>query len=228
MAAKVGDFVMPGDIACVDQSGVCLLGPGLRGKNDIIYATIPGILRENKPALYWVDSRQKRYVQAEGDRVLGVVTSKPGGNYKVDIGSHDLAVLCYLSFEGSSKKNRPNIEVGDLVYGRISIGDNCFEPELVCIDSTGKSGGMGVISNGGNMIRLSVSYARRLLSANDKILKTLSNTFQYEITIGENGWIWVKGQDVLKTLSLTRALIACEKTNSTNLKEIIRTASNFR
>ncbi|ESO11976.1 hypothetical protein HELRODRAFT_158356 [Helobdella robusta] len=61
--------------------------------------------RENKPTLYWVDSRQKRYVQAAGYSVLGLVTSKLGNNYKVDIGSHDLAVFLGVSKSGDSIVN---------------------------------------------------------------------------------------------------------------------------
>ena len=36
-----------------------------------------------------------------------------------------------------------------------------MEPELVCIDSVGKSSGMGVIKGGGYVIHTSCSLARR-------------------------------------------------------------------
>ena len=36
-----------------------------------------------------------------------------------------------------------------------------MEPELVCIDGTGKSGGMGVIRDGGFMFHTSINLVRK-------------------------------------------------------------------
>lgn len=58
-----------------------------------------------------------------GDRVVGVVTRKAGDYYMVDIGCSSLASLEYLSFEGASKKNRPDLNPGDVVYAMITQAD---------------------------------------------------------------------------------------------------------
>lgn len=63
--------------------------------------------------------------------MIGVVTSKGGDTFKVDIGAADLAQLSYLSFEGATKRNRPNVKSGDLIYGTITIASKHTEPEVI-------------------------------------------------------------------------------------------------
>lgn len=71
-----------------------------------------------------------RYIPHSGDRVLGTVTAKVGDIFRVDIGGPDLALLNYTSFEGATKRNRPNVKVGDLIYGQIILTSKHFEPEV--------------------------------------------------------------------------------------------------
>jgi exosome complex component RRP40 len=71
-----------------------------------------------------------RYTPHSGDRVLGTVTTKSGDFYRVDIGSPDLAQLNFTSFEGATKRNRPNVKVGDLLYGQIILTSKNLEPEV--------------------------------------------------------------------------------------------------
>lgn len=46
------------------------------------------------------------------------------------------------------------------MYAKLSIANKDMEPELTCIDSGGKSNGLGQL-NGGFMITVSLSLARR-------------------------------------------------------------------
>jgi len=48
--------------------------------------------------------------------VIGVVVNKAGDIFRVDIGSSELASLSYIAFEGSTKKNRPNVKVVIMFY----------------------------------------------------------------------------------------------------------------
>jgi len=52
-----------------------------------------------------------QYIPARGDSVIGVVTSKGGDIFRIDIGTSEQASLSYLAFEGSTKKNRPDVKV---------------------------------------------------------------------------------------------------------------------
>lgn len=53
-----------------------------------------------------------QYVPVRGDHVIGIVTGKAGDLFKVDVGGSELASLSYLAFEGATKRNRPNVQVG--------------------------------------------------------------------------------------------------------------------
>lgn len=52
-----------------------------------------------------------QYVPVKEERVIGVVTNRGYDSYKVDIGGSLAASLPNLSFEGATKKNKPNIQV---------------------------------------------------------------------------------------------------------------------
>lgn len=52
-----------------------------------------------------------QYVPTKGDAVIGIVTSKTGDIFKVDVGGSEQASLSYLAFEGATKRNRPNVQV---------------------------------------------------------------------------------------------------------------------
>ena len=67
-----------------------------------------------------------------------MVVGKGGDTFRVDIGSADNASLSFMAFEGATKKNRPNINVGDVVYAKLLVASRDMEPELVCVDSYGK------------------------------------------------------------------------------------------
>lgn len=52
-----------------------------------------------------------QYVPAKAESVIGIVTAKSGDVFKVDVGGSEQASLSYLAFEGSTKRNRPNVKV---------------------------------------------------------------------------------------------------------------------
>uniref|UniRef100_A0A8C6BMH0 Exosome component 3 n=1 Tax=Monodon monoceros TaxID=40151 RepID=A0A8C6BMH0_MONMO len=98
------------------SGGRVVCGPGLRRCGDRLLVTKCGRLRHKEPGsgngggVYWVDSQQKRYVPVKGDHVIGIVTAKSGDIFKVDVGGSEPASLSYLSFEGATKRNRPNVQ----------------------------------------------------------------------------------------------------------------------
>lgn len=57
----------------------------------------------------------------KGDRVIGIVVSKTSNFCKVDIGSHELAILQLIAFEGATKRNKPHIDVIDLLNYKLNI-----------------------------------------------------------------------------------------------------------
>ena len=71
--------------------------------------------------MFWVNSHSKRYVASRGENVIGVVVAKAGDLFRVDIGTSQPASLSYLAFEGATKRNRPNVNVGDISYAKVFL-----------------------------------------------------------------------------------------------------------
>ena len=73
-----------------------------------------------------------------GDVVIGVVLERQAEHYVVDIMASNTALLPMMAFEGASKRNRPNLRTGCLVYARVALADQDMMPKLSCIVSQGE------------------------------------------------------------------------------------------
>ncbi|CAO2580646.1 Exosome complex component RRP40 [Lemmus lemmus] len=200
-------------------------GPGLRRSGDRLLVTKCGRLRHKEPGgggggVYWVDSQQKRYVPVKGDHVIGIVIAKSGDLFKVDVGGSEPASLSYLAFEGATKRNRPNVQVGDLIYGQCVVANKDMEPEMVCIDSCGRANGMGVIGQDGLLFKVTLGLIRKLLAPDCEIVQELGKLYPLEIVFGMNGRIWVKAKTIQQTLILANVLEACEHMTTDQRKQI--------
>lgn len=201
--------VMPGNILA-NLPDTIKLGPGLSRNfaNDKVICAESGILRVQNNYAY-VQTAKKRYIPVKGDLVLGVVTHKHPEYYRVDINAPELATLSAMAFESATKRNRVTVNIGDLIYAKVSVALDDLEPELVCVNlRTGKSDGMGVINcptySCSTIINLQA--ARKALSNDCSFAKELGSRCSFEWCIGLNGRIWVSTSNP-KTTSLIVRLI---------------------
>uniref|UniRef100_A0A8P0PRL6 Exosome complex component RRP40 n=2 Tax=Canis lupus familiaris TaxID=9615 RepID=A0A8P0PRL6_CANLF len=160
------------------------------------------------------------YVPVKGDHVIGIVTAKSGDIFKVDVGGSEPASLSYLAFEGATKRNRPNVQIGDLIYGQFVVANKDMEPEMVCIDSCGRASGMGVIGQDGLLFKVTLGLIRKLLAPDCEILQEVGKLYPLEIVFGMNGRIWVKAKTIQQTLILANILEACEHMTADQRKQI--------
>ena len=96
--------------------------------------------------------------------MVGVVIGKAGDSFRVDIGSSEPASLSFLAIEGATKKNKPDVKVGDVVYAKLLVASRDMEPQLVCVDGYDKKAGMGVLDGRGFMFSVPLHLVRRLLA----------------------------------------------------------------
>jgi len=123
------------------------------------------------------------------------------------------ATLPQLSFEGATKKTRPQLSFGALVYARVTLANKHMDPELECVSSsTGKSEGLGPLT-GGMVFSISLGMARRLMLPNPGELGNLvlleeigAVGVPFEIAVGRNGKVWVDSGSVKTTLAIGRAI----------------------
>lgn len=152
--------------------------------------------------------------------MVGIVTQKSGDIYKVDIGASDQATLSYLAFEGATKKNRPDLQVGDLIYAKLLVAGRDMEPELVCMDSQGKENDLGILSSDGMMFTCSLSLVRKLLNPDCPLFKMLGRNQAYELAVGINGRVWIKARTVQETIAVANAILAAEYTVPSEMQKL--------
>merc|ERR1712098_50098 len=136
----------------------------------------------------------------------------------VDIGTSEPAALSYLAFESATKKNRPNVNPGDLVYAKLLVASRDMEAELVCVDSYGKKAGLGVLTDGGFMLSVPLHTVRKLLNQQSPLLTTLGKNIPFEIAVGMNGRVWVRAKTVKETICLANAIDCAEYMTDPEIK----------
>lgn len=123
------------------------------------------------------------------------------------------ASLPQLSFEGATKKTRPQLVQGNLVYARITLANKHMDPEIECFSSsTGKSEGLGPLT-GGMVFDISLGMARRLMMPAPAergglvVLEELGNAgVAFEIAVGRNGKVWVDSKTPMATLAVGKVI----------------------
>nr|XP_015808126.2 exosome complex component RRP40 [Nothobranchius furzeri] len=230
---KIGEVLLPGDEFVFESEETIFLtdnvkperpvcGPGLRQSGNRLVVSKSGVLRHKPPHTFWMDSQQWRYVPAKAETVIGIVTSKSGDIFKVDVGGSEQASLSYLAFEGATKRNRPNVQVGDLVFAQFTVANKDMEPELVCIDGSGRANGMGVFGGGGLLLKVSLGLVRRLLAPQSDIRSDLEQLFPCELVVGMNGRIWVRASTIQQTLIISNLLQSCDTLTAPQRREQFR------
>lgn len=227
MNEKSSTVVLPGDVILADTTDIQLpdsivIGPGLEKSGNQIIANRPGLLRRNEQkTLMWIDTQCRRYTPVKGDNVIGTVVTKLMDGWKVDIGSAELANLSYLAFEGATKRNRPNVQLGDILFATVLNAAREMEPELNCVDSNGKSGGYGVLSSNGFIFQVPLHVVRKMLSPNCQLQSLLGKAIKHEITYGMNGKILVHANKLKETVALARAISQSEYLSNEQMAEMV-------
>lgn len=125
-----------------------------------------------------------------------------------------------MAFEGATKKNRPELNIGDLVCGKVVLAHADLEPELVCVDSTGKKGNLGELKDG-LMFPCSINLVRKLLSEKCRLLHLLSKETQYELVAGINGRIWLNAKSARTCILLRDILLRAEHKPMEEMKKLV-------
>jgi len=211
--------VFPGDtVAQVADFERVVLGSGVLREGEHLLSTRVGVLRWDAEATrISVEAEQRRYVAALGDQVIGIVTGTHVDEYRVDVGSAAAATLPVLSFDGATKRNRPHLAVGALVYARVVVANKDMDPEISCAAPP------GVISRdwvtresifgelmGGHTFACPAALCRVLASEDEcPLLEALSEVSAFELAAGANGRVWVDAQEASMVILAQQAMLLC-------------------
>lgn len=215
--------LLPGSEIIVDKQ--MRLGPGLRRDfdDDAVFVTESGLLKSANN-MAWVESARKRYIPSKGDLVLGVVTHKHPEYYRVDINAPEFATLAALSFESATKRNKVTVNIGDLVYGKVSVALPDLEPEMVCCNQrSGKSEGMGImqINQTTHSLNVNIQAARKALSNECTFAAALSKYTAFEWCIGVNGRVMVTTKDSRLTSKICRIFPMITFLNNEQIEKLV-------
>eukprot|EP00892_Ulva_mutabilis_P003361 jgi/Ulvmu1/1397/UM011_0125.1 len=202
----------PGDtIAVVPKSGVIKVDTAIHRSGQHLRASLPGIRRDSDKR-FGIQTCSKRYSARVSDRVIGVISACFSDEYKLDIKAPSQAILPALAFEAATKRNRPKLDVGDIVLCRITGAMTAMEPEASCVDAHGKADGMGPLTEG-YCFDTTTSHCQKLWGKPPE-LKYIEQSQAGEVAIGLNGRVWVKSGTPGHTAAIVRMLQASEKVSS--------------
>ncbi|KAG6401670.1 hypothetical protein SASPL_138534 [Salvia splendens] len=197
---------------------IMMHGAAVCKDGDLISVMKGGVLRFSKPNKYWVETSQKRYVPSAGDNVLGIVVDARSDNFFVDIKGPTLAFLPVLAFEGGTRRNIPKFEMGTLLYVRVVKADTGMNPELSCMDASGKAAEYGPLKEG-FMFETSTGLSRTLLSSPTcPVLETLGKKIAFEIAVGLNGRVWVNSSTPSIVVLVSNTIIQTASMSPTQQK----------
>ena len=207
------------------------LGKGLLQMDDQVVALLAGHLNFTGPNRFWISpAHSKRYTPSVGDLVIGMVTAKLSELYRVDIGCHQNASLPLSGFEGATKKNKPSLDVGSVVFARVLVANKDMEPELVCFDSNNKADGFGEVKPGPTSLltrSCSCTLSQSLQKAQCPILEAIGKHLSFELIAGANGRFVVIGSKPRETVAITNAILQSEGVDPAEYRSIIKEMMTF-
>lgn len=174
------------------------IGLGIKqdaNSNDFTSTVAGRVDVDHKKKAAYVSSPRSRYVARTGDSVIAQVRGASFETFHLHINGHSpQGILSHFAFEGASKKTRPQLKTGDVVYAKIASAQKNMDIELTCINpNTGKADGLGPL-NEGMLFDVSLEFADRLLKKQlAPMLDELGSKIPagFEIVVGRNGKVWV-------------------------------------
>lgn len=208
-----GQELSPDQLPSQNTTRTLTLGPGLRHIPPVtIVATQAGELcTDSKKNAVWIENLGGRYLPHTSDLVVAMVQRSSTDTYHCTLTPHTTSVLLgQLAFEGATKKTRPQLNSGALVYARVSKADKWSDVEIECVNpATGKSDGLGPLK-GGMLFDVSPAFARRLMMGAGKggvvLLEEIGEKVRFEVAVGRNGKVWVDSSSIAETVAIGRCL----------------------
>lgn len=208
----------------------------------VVLQTTPGKEKYGRPGealplTYTVVSLHKKAYAHPSlrDSVIGCVVKTGADYYEVDIRATTPALLPVLGFDNATKRNRPMLKVGDVVYGKITevdgIAGGGYAVERVMMDCRNDSSGdgfgplyvspvsasIGAIgmtgsnsNNSGMLFQVTPAYARYLLRSGtlpQSTLAILGSRIPFEIVVGVNGLFWISSSNSPSSAHLETSIL---------------------
>lgn len=190
--------VIPGEV--IVSGDDYLPGEGVRRDGDNVVANRFG-LAEVLGRVVKVISLSGAYVPRRNNVVLGRVTDITFNGWLLDVdypGNAFLPIAESPRFINQYEMDQ-FLAIGDVIAAKI------WSIKGRGIDLTIKGKGLGKLE-GGFMFRINQSRVPRVIGREGSMITLIKDNTGCQITVGQNGWIWVKGDAVENALRARRAI----------------------
>lgn len=198
----------PGEV--IIKGNDFLPGEGTEKKDLEIIALRYGLAEEHQK-LVKVIPLSGTYSPRRGNVIIGKVENITFNGWIIDVGS---ANSCFLSLAEVPKYvNQDDLEsvmgIGDMVVAKI------FRINRRGIDLSIKSRGLGKIEEG-LIIRVNPNKVPRVIGKEGSMVNLIKNETGCNITVGQNGLIWLRGDKIEDELLAKKAILFVSENSTIN------------
>jgi exosome complex component RRP4 len=208
-------IVIPGEVIVKGED--YLPGEGTKKRKDEIVAMRFGLAEESNN-LIKVISLSGVYQPRRGNVVIGKVENVTFNGWVIDIDAPESAFLSVAEVSRYVKREELEelMDIGDMVVAKI-WGINKRGTDLSI-----KSRGLGKIDEG-MIVKINPNKVPRIIGKEGSMINLIKNETGCNITVGQNGLIWIKGDKIDDELLAKRAILfIAEKSFISGLTEEVK------
>ncbi len=199
-------IVIPGEI--ITSGNEYLPGEGTEKVGEEIIALKFGLAEESN-RLVKVIPLSGTYMPRKGNVVIGKVENMTFNGWLLDVGTAETAFLSILEVPRYVNKNALDevMDIKDMVVTKI-IG-----VQKRGVDLTIKARGLGKIDEG-IIIKINPNKVPRVIGKEGSMIKIIKDETRCNITVGQNGLIWIKGNKIEDELFAKKAILFVAENSS--------------
>ncbi|MBT4651070.1 RNA-binding protein [Candidatus Woesearchaeota archaeon] len=189
LIAKERSIVIPGEALAEGMD--YLPGQNTYREEEKIYSNVVGLLSLSGRAIK-ITPLSGPYVPKDGDKIIGRITDITMTSWRVNTGTAYSAMLNVRDATTRFVKNGEDLSkifsIGEFIVTKIT---KVTSQKL--IDLTMKSPDLYKVS-GGRVIKINSQKVPRVIGKQGSMVSLIKNKTGCNITVGQNGFIWLKGE----------------------------------
>src|SRR3990167_2347030 len=199
MSEEKRKIVIPGEVIMSGDS--YLPGEGTEKVGDDIIAMRYG-LGEEASKLVRVIPLSGVYHPRRGNVVIGKVENITFNGWLIDIGSPENSFLSLAEYPKFVRKDEIEdiMNIGDMAVAKIK------DVNRKAVDLTMRLKGLGRIDEG-IIVQVNPNKVPRVIGKEGSMISLIKEETGCNITVGQNGFVWIKGDNIEKELLAKRAVM---------------------
>ncbi len=214
LLVKEKDIVIPGEVLAEGMD--YLPGDNTYREDEKIYSKVLGLVSLPGRVIK-ITALSGPYLPKVGDKIIGKVTDITMTCWRVDTGTAYSAMLNVRDassrfIKGDEELNRI-LAIGDYFVAKI-----VKVTSQMLIDLSMKEPGLHKIS-GGRVIKINSQKVPRVIGKQGSMITLIKTKTNCEVTVGQNGFVWIKGTPEGELLAYNAIKMIEEKSHQEGLTE---------